>query len=105
MKIDLPENVIKIDDWKKTQMLSSKEQGLTDYLNVLSFHDLMNESSDIINEIHNNDEISQDLQMKSKLLADELGDRIDHHSGGISDTFHSLKKNIEETLNKLNTLL
>lgn len=105
MNTNLPENVVDIGEWKKSQVLASKEQGLTDYLNVLSFHDLMNESSEIIKEIDSNVEISEDLQMKSKLLADELGDRIEHHSGGISDTFHHLKKSIEETLNKLNKLL
>jgi hypothetical protein len=105
MKIELTKNVIKIDDWKKAQAMTLKEQGLSDYLNVLSFHDLMNESSDIINEIQNNDGISEDLTLKSQALADEIGERIEHSSGGLSDTFKNLKHSIEDTLHRLNKLL
>jgi hypothetical protein len=105
MKIEMTKNVIKIDDWKKSQLISQKEQDLSDYLNVLSFHDLMHESTEIINEINNNDGISEDLSLKSQALADEIGDRIEHSSGGLSETFRNLKHNIEDTLHRLNKLL
>lgn len=105
MNNELSRNVIKIDDWKKAQITSQKEQGLSDYLNVLSFHDLMNESTDIINEISSTDGISEDLTLKSQALADEIGDRIEHSSGGLSETFKHLKHSIEDTLHRLNNLL
>ncbi len=95
MKNDLVKNITKLNDWKK-------EQSLSRYLNVLSFHDLMNESTSIINEIIKNKTISDDLSMKSKLLTNEIGDRIDNSSGKTNETFRSLKKSIEEALHKLN---
>ncbi|MBT7610124.1 MAG: hypothetical protein HN576_10225 [Bacteriovoracaceae bacterium] len=105
MNIDKTKNVIKIDDWKKTQAMNQKNEGLSEYLNVLSFHDLMNESTEIINEIQSNEGISEDLTLKSQALADEIGERIEHSSGGLSDTFRHLKHSIEDTIHRLNKLI
>ena len=64
MKKMINENVIPMDAWKLALHLKREEKSLLDYLNVLSFHELMNESKEIVMELEK-ESYNDDLALKA----------------------------------------
>lgn len=107
------QNVVSLESWKKLKEASLadwKPQGLeeekaerqfSDYFNILSFSELINESTDIIKEI-NHSPLSSEITMKSKILLNQFSKRLGDESKEVADTFQSMKKKIEATIFDLN---
>lgn len=92
MNID-SENLVSLDDWKNHK----KESNFSDYLKVLSFNDLMNESDSLMNQIKKNDEMD-DLFSKTKLMMNEFTSRLEKESKNLAESVKDLKKQIEDKL-------
>lgn len=87
------ENLVNLDNWKSTK----KEHSFSDYLKVLSFNDLLNESNDLINQIKKSDE-ADDLFSKTRVVMTEFGHRLEKESKHLADSVKDFKKQIEDKL-------
>lgn len=92
MNID-GENLVSLDDWKNHK----KESNFSDYLKVLSFNDLMNESDSLMNQIKKSDEMD-DLFSKTKLMMNEFTSRLEKESKSLAESVKDIKKQIEDKL-------
>ena len=90
----------------KPQNLDEKraEKQFKDYFNILSFSELINESTDIIKELNNNP-ISNEVTMKSKILLSQFSKRLGDESKDVAETFQDMRKRIEAKILDLNNRL
>ncbi|MBK23301.1 MAG: hypothetical protein CME70_04785 [Halobacteriovorax sp.] len=110
------ENVVSLENWKKIkdaslakwepQSLDEKraEKQFKDYFNILSFSELINESTDIIKEL-NQSPLSTEITMKSKILLSQFSKRLGDESKEVADTFQDMRKRIEDKIVDLNNRL
>ena len=106
-------NVVSLEDWRKLkeasladwkpQSLDEKraEKQFSDYFNILSFSELINESTDIIKEL-NQSPISTEITMKSKILLHQFSKRLGDESKEVAATFQDMRKRIEDSIINLN---
>lgn len=97
-------NVLSFEQWKRSHGEKTEGQSLTQYLKVLSFHDLVNEYQSIIQELKDSP-LNTELTQKSKLILKEFSDRLGEHSIGISDSLTEMRSKIEKKIFDLNGLL
>ncbi len=84
-------NIIHIEQWKTEK----KENSFCDYLKVLNFNDLINESNALISEIKNQ-KPGQDLVSKTKLMMNEFATRLEKESKHLADSVIDLTKSIDK---------
>jgi hypothetical protein len=65
------ENLVSLDQWKNHK----RDASFSDYLKVLSFHDLMNESNEIMSQIKRS-EHEGDLFSKTLVIMNEFTHRL-----------------------------
>jgi hypothetical protein len=87
------ENLVDLGEWKALK----KEANFSDYLKVLSFNDLMNESNDLMGKIKRNDE-ADDIFSKTKVMMNEFTHRLEKESKHLAHSVKDLKKQIEDKL-------
>ena len=87
------ENLVNLDQWKNQK----REGSFSDYLKVLSFSDLMNESNSLVDQIKRNDGV-EEIYSKTKLMMNEFTTRLEKESRHFSDSVRDLKKSIEDKL-------
>lgn len=87
------ENLVNLDQWKNHK----REHSFSDYLKVLSFHDLMNESNALMDQIKRSDE-EADLFSKTRLMMNEFTLRLEKESRHLADSVKDFKKQIEDKL-------
>ncbi len=92
MNID-SDNLVDLGEWKSLK----KEANFSDYLKVLSFNDLMNESNALMDQIKSNDE-GDDLFSKTKVMMNEFTHRLEKESKMLATSVKDLKKQIEDKL-------
>ena len=83
-------NLVNLDQWKNTK----RENSFSDYLKVLNFNDLVNESNALINEIKGQ-EPGQDLISKTKLMMNEFATRLEKESKNLAETVFDMKKKLD----------
>jgi len=86
-------NIVNLEQWKADK----KDCSFSDYLKVLSFNDLLNESSELMEQINNNVD-GDDLFSKTRLLMNEFTNRLEKESRLLADSVKDLKKQIEDKL-------
>jgi archaellum biogenesis ATPase FlaH len=94
---NINENVIPMDAWKQALHLKREEKSLLDYLNVLSFHDLMNESKEIVMELEA-ESYNDDLALRARMIIEEISGRLSHYSGEVTLMLNGMLKNLEEKI-------
>lgn len=87
------ENLVRLDEWKNNK----RDSSFSDYLKVLSFNDLMNESNQLMDQMKKSDELG-DIFSKTKLMMNEFTERLEKESKHLSDSVKDLKKQIEDKL-------
>jgi len=87
------DNIVSLDEWKNIK----KESNFSDYLKVLSFNDLMNESTSLMDQIKKSEEVD-DLFSKTKLMMNEFTFRLEKESKSLAESVKDLKKQIEDKL-------
>lgn len=87
------ENLISLDQWKNHK----RDASFSDYLKVLSFNDLMNESSELADQIRKRDE-GEDLFSKTRVIMNEFTHRLEKESKHLAESVKDLKKQIEDKL-------
>ena len=92
MNID-GENLVSLDQWKNTK----REGNFSDYLKVLSFNDLMNESDSLMDQLKRSEEV-EDLFSKTRVMMNEFTTRLEKESKHLADSVKDLKKQIEDKL-------
>lgn len=92
MNID-GENLVSLDQWKNAK----REGNFSDYLKVLSFNDLMNESNNLMDQIKRSEEMD-DLFSKTRVMMNEFTNRLEKESKHLSESVKDLKKQIEDKL-------
>lgn len=85
------DNLVSLDQWKNHK----KDNSFSDYLKVLSFHDLMNESNELMNQMKHDDE---DLFSKTRSIMNEFTLRLERESRHLADSVKDFKKQIEDKL-------
>lgn len=84
-------NLVNLDEWKNLK----RENSFSDYLKVLNFNDLVNESNALLNEIKSQ-EPGQDLISKTKLMMNEFATRLEKESKHLAEAVFDLKKNFDD---------
>lgn len=92
MNID-GENLVSLDQWKNHK----REGCFSDYLKVLSFNDLMNESNNLMDQIKRSEEV-EDLFSKTRVMMNEFTARLEKESRHLAHSVKDLKKQIEDKL-------
>lgn len=92
MNID-GENLVSLDQWKTHK----REGNFSDYLKVLSFNDLMNESDSLMDQLKRSEEMD-DLFSKTRVMMNEFTNRLEKESKHLADSVKDLKKQIENKL-------
>lgn len=92
MNID-GENLVSLDQWKTQK----REGNFSDYLKVLSFNDLMNESDSLMDQLKRSEEMD-DLFSKTRVMMNEFTNRLERESKHLADSVKDLKKQIEDKL-------
>ena len=87
------ENLVILDQWKNLK----KESHFSDYLKVLSFNDLINESDSLMNQLKRNEK-TEDLFTKSRVMLNEFTMRLERESRNLAISVKDLKKSIEDKL-------
>lgn len=87
------ENLVRLDEWKNNK----RDSNFSDYLRVLSFNDLMNESNLLMDQMKKSDEFG-DIFSKTKLMMNEFTNRLEKESKHLAATVKDLKKQIEDKL-------
>ena len=113
---DKQENVVSLDNWKKLKEASlaewqplsleekKAEKQFSDYFNILSFSELINESTDIIKELNGNP-LSNEITMKSKILLNQFSKRLGDESKEVAETFQDMRRRIEDKILDLSNRL
>lgn len=87
------ENLVNLDQWKNHK----RECGFSDYLKVLSFNDLMNESNELMDKMNRN-ESADDLFSKTRGVMNEFAHRLEKESKYLAESVKDFKKQIEDKL-------
>jgi len=87
------DNLVRLDQWKN----SKRDSCFSDYLKVLSFNDLMSESTDLLDQMRKNEE-SENLFSKTRIMMNEFTNRLEKESRHLADSVKDLKKQIEDKL-------
>ena len=74
------ENLVNLDQWKNLK----SENSFSNYLKVLSFNDLMNESNELLNQMKTNE--NDDLFSKTKLMMNEFTFRLEKESKHLAES-------------------
>lgn len=96
MNID-GENLVILDQWKNAKKNLKKNGSFSDYLKVLSFNDLVNESDSLMNQLKKSEEV-EDLFSKTRLMMNEFTNRLEKESRHLAVSVKDLKKQIEDRL-------
>ncbi|RPJ77396.1 MAG: hypothetical protein EHM20_06275 [Alphaproteobacteria bacterium] len=91
------ENLVSLDQWKSHKREHNREANFSDYLKVLSFNDLMNESNELMGQINRSDE-GDDLFSKTRVIMNEFTVRLEKESKHLALSVKDLKKQIEDKL-------
>lgn len=92
MNID-GENLVNLDQWKNAK----REGNFSDYLKVLSFNDLINESDSLMDQLKRSEEV-EDLFSKTRVMMSEFTLRLEKESKHLAESVKDLKKSIEDKL-------
>lgn len=87
------ENLVSLDDWKNQK----RDSSFSDYLKVLSFNDLMNESNELIDQMKRSDE-GNDLFSKTRVIMNEFSFRLEKESKHLANSVKDFKKQLEDKL-------
>jgi len=97
-------NVIALSNWKTKKELTSNEKSMSEYLKVLSFHDLLTETEDLIKEL-NDKPLNQEVTLKSKHLLREVNKRLQKDADGFARVLTDLRIQSEKKLFDIKGLL
>ena len=86
------DNLVRLDQWKNNK----KENSFTDYLKVLSFNDLLNESTELLDQIKRSED--DNLFSKTRVMMNEFTNRLEKESKHLALSVKDLKKQIEDKL-------
>ena len=101
--IDLS-NVVSFDNAKKQNEHKKQEESISKYLGILSFSQLIHETSDTIRNL-DNEAINKQMAMKSQLVIKELGSRIEKQSGHAIPSLNAIKKQIDKKIRDIQSYL
>lgn len=86
------DNLVNLDQWKSRK----REANFSDYLKVLSFNDLMNESNELMDQIKRDE--GNDLFGKTRVIMNEFTYRLEKESKHLADSVKDFKRQIEDKL-------
>lgn len=87
------ENLVSLVDWRNQK----RDSSFSDYLKVLSFNDLMNESNELIDQMKRSDE-GNDLFSKTRVIMNEFSFRLEKESKHLANSVKDFKKQLEDKL-------
>ena len=82
------ENLVNLDQWKNLK----SEKSFSNYLKVLSFNDLMNESNELMSKIKTNE--NDDLFSKTRLMMNEFTFRLEKESKHLAESVKDFTKHL-----------
>ena len=90
--------VVHISDMRKIAEKKAHEESMNKYLSILSFSQLINETSNAI-ELLDQSNFSEETAIKSQLVLKELGKRIEHQAN--KTQFKDQNSVLKEMKNKI----
>jgi hypothetical protein len=93
-------NIIDLQKIRSLAESKINEDSLNKYLGILSFSQLISETSTLINDLNDNKFDSQ-IALKSKLVFKQLGERLESQSQDYSKIVGEMKVNISEKIDHL----
>lgn len=87
------DNLVSLDQWKNQK----RDASFSDYLKVLSFNDLMNESNELMDQMRRNQN-EGDLFSKTRVIMNEFTNRLEKESKYLADSVKDLKNKFEDKL-------
>jgi len=93
-----PEGILSLKIWKEKKKKNEMEQEdeiLHDYMNVLSFHELIAESNQFLEEL-SQAPINDELKQRGQFILREFKKRLSKEYGGFSGVLSDVLKSIEE---------
>ena len=93
-------NIISLKAAKENKNLKTQDAIHTRYLKVLSFSQLIDETSYVIEELNHAGSTKEMIQ-KSKQVLEELGERLGN-SHGLSESFTKMKDQLQSKLQEIN---
>lgn len=101
---ELDPKVISLKAWKDQKDQERESESLKNYMNVLSFSDLIHESQGVIQEIKTS-KVDQDLTERAGGLINEFHNRLSgEETSDWSKALGEMKKRLEKTLTDLGKL-
>ncbi len=95
------EKIISLSEWANRKNHLDEEKGQANYFNVLNFHELINESKELINEIETKKHYCQKMAIRARLLINEFSARVGMESRELSELMTKMAKEIDERMMKL----
>ncbi len=89
--------IISIKKWKENRQLSLKEKQVNNFLKVLSFQQLINESTDIVKKLKS-EPLNPELAFKSKLILKEFNKRLNDQSPELANSLQNIRNNVEKKI-------
>lgn len=96
--------VISLKQWSSRKNHMNEERSLSSYLNVLNFHELIDESKFLIQEIEGKKTYCHRLATRSKLLINEFSERVGIESRELSNMITSMSRQIEKRISAMQGL-
>jgi hypothetical protein len=101
---ELPDNVVSLNKWRNDKKIDTDGKSFTTYLDVLNFNELIQESTDLVKELHD-EKLNNELVMRSQLVLEEVDKRIKSESKELSGSLDSIRQKIDKALSNITKLL
>ena len=96
--------VINLGEERKKKTHQKDEKVMGEYLNFLSFNELIGEVSKAVNDL-NKLPLNKEITVRSKLLMKELGQRINSHGLEKDEHLFKMRNQIENKINDVQKIL
>ena len=92
--------LINLGEWKKKLNELSENKNWEKYLSLLGFGSLIGESNEVKDNLNNSD-LDSDLTMKSKILLEEIRNRLSDEAPHLEEELNEFQKKTEKKLGSL----
>ncbi len=90
-------NIFSLNSFKRRYLQGAKLRGFEEYFKVLSFNQFINEVTELIKELAQND-FNEDMTLRSKAALTEFNNRLQGEDSAFSPAINSMRLNIESRL-------
>lgn len=98
---DTQAELIQLSHWEKKRSLQREEKSLANYLDILSFNELIHESKEVFQALKSSGTYCQQLALKTHLIIKEMGKRVGIESKEISQDINKMSNELEKRIQSI----